>query len=572
MRVERIRDEATLGLDAAFVRSVRRDIDEQIREPAERLYGSGASRDAVREDLKAVEQLVVYHDYEACCVSVLGRLAAEGQTWAWPLIERIVDNTRRCLAAHAGEDGSFFPIRRLPLHLARCYRFLGLSGGGRRDRLLRETIEAAAGAVIEHFGRFHPGLSELCNQTLGTGVNHVAIAAEGVWLAGEVLNRREWQRMAEDFADRLLAYGHRDGYFEENTNDRREGGPSLCYTTLTAGALYHLCRWRGELPIGRFQDCGRFSRMVTDAGLNDLLFADERTNREQVSVFGLALHSLSGPGRGFLRLLLADRVRPIGTRVLEAMARLDHELDGVELGGGAVPEPWVDGSFGLSLPLGVHRGDGWTLGLSALRALNREIQAGSDYALDRQALVYASHQDAGALVAGFKSKRDARFSTLCAGDDAYPASTGELAMTSDAMTARVRYESFEATLCWQFGDEPTLVMTSEHEGTLVARLPLELLHGRRLIVNGDRSMVLGDDELEISDVRRVDADAWSVACSHAGGLRWPISPFNPYTQGNVSPRESWRLLWAVPWRGRCEFRFSARTGKGVVGASTEGGL
>jgi len=425
--------------------------------------------------------------------------------------------------------------------------------------------------VVEHFGRFRPDLSELCNQTLGTGVNHVAIAAEGVWLAGEVLNRREWQRLAEDFADRLLAYGHRDGYFEENTNDHREGGPSLCYTALTAGALYHLCRWRGDMPVERFEDCGRFSRMMTDAGVCDLLFADERTNRQMVGAFGLALHSLSEPGRGFLRLLLADRVRPIGTRLLEAMARLDRELDGVELGGGAVPEPWLDGDFRLSLPLGVHRGDGWTLGLSALQSLNREIQPDSDYALDRQALVYASHQDAGVLVAGFKSKRDTRFSTLCAGDDAYPAITGDLTMTSDTMTARVRYESFEATLCWQFGAEPTLVMTSEHEGTLVARLPLELLHGQRLVVNGDRSIVLGDDELEISDVRRVDGEGWSVACSHAGGLRWPISPFNPYTQGNVSPRESWRPVWAVPWRGRCEFRFAARPREAAVGAPTEGG-
>jgi len=546
------------GLDGNLLQSLRRQIEDYVAEHAEALYGTEAGLRLLPPALKDVEKHVVYYDYEACCASVLGRMAAAGSQQSWPLIERILENTETALTPSKSPAGRPVPVRRLPLHLARCYQYLQLSKGSAAERRFREVLERMGTFLIEHFKGFHPGLRQLHNVTVSTGINHVAVGAEGLWLVGHVLGRAEWQRTAEDFAERLLAWGHPDGYFEENTNDAREGGPSLCYTRLTAGALYHIFRWRGDLPRERFLQCGRFTRMMTDANLRDLMFADERTNILRGGMYGVALHSLSPEGRGYLRILFTRPgfKRPPRDR-MESFARLDHELDGVETGPGALPEPWIDGVYRLQLPLGVYRAGGWTIGLSALRALNRVLRPGNDYALDRQSLLYLSHAEAGVILAGMKSKGDPEFSTLRAGQDAWPVRTGSLEIDEHRMTARVFYETFQADLTWHFGPEPTLTVTTDPPRPFTVQLVLEVGYADRLVLNDSGQIELADGDHTVSDVSTVAAHGWSARSNRPGTLRWPVRPHNPYTTGNVAPKEQWRAVWVIPCDSQAEFRFRA---------------
>ena len=73
---------------------------------------------------------------------------------------------------------------------------------------------------------------------------------------GRLFDQQEFCERAGGFVDRLVAYGHPDGYFEEHTNDEREGGPSLVYTPLTAGCAYIVQKWRGRADRDRFSKCG----------------------------------------------------------------------------------------------------------------------------------------------------------------------------------------------------------------------------------------------------------------------------------------------------------------------------
>jgi hypothetical protein len=347
---------------------------------------------------------------------------------------------------------------------------------------------------------------------------------QGVWYCGRALGRGDWQELAAEFAERFYASGHPDGYFEENTNEAREGGPSLVYTPLTAGCLFDVLDGRNRRRE-KFRSAGSFFRSLLNADFQRIPIADERTNHVgRGSSYGLALHSLSAPGRGFvvnqLEALDVSRQSP------ESLAVLHHELDLMTEGECAPSENLLEGSFRLTLPLGVLRRGGFTAGVSALRALNREIKPDSDYALDQQTLVYLSHRDAGVILSGFKSKRDPGFSTFGVGDDAYPVRTGELRMAEDGAWAEatVHYAGFDAHVRWELGE--------------TARLILRVDGGREV---GTALSIGGDPRV------RTDA-AWRTE-ERAG--------FSPYTEGNRA--DPVRLLVA-DWRHQLVLEFQAPSG------------
>lgn len=247
---------------------------------------------------------------------------------------------------------------------------------------------------------------------------------------------------------------------------------------------------------------------------------------------------------------------PIESLSPEMLARLDFELDGMETGPGALPEPWVPGDTALTLPLAVRRRGGWTAGLSALRALNYVLFGrGGDYAMDRQNLLSLAHESVGGVLAGFKSKRDPEFSTLRVGDDAYPMHTGTLTATDDELAATVRYETFAAGVAWQLGRDARLLLSSGHPGPILARLLLDLPPGAVVTVNEGPALALGAEPMQVESVRRVACDGWSAEASRPGVFRWPLRPHDPYNDGNRCSPDAQRPSWSIPWTGACRVRF-----------------
>ncbi len=76
--------------------------------------------------------------------------------------------------------------------------------------------------AIEHTSHFLPGQRDL---HLTAANNHTAIFMQGIWYCGQTLHRQDWCDLTHEFAERFYESGHPDGYWEEHTNEQREGGP-----------------------------------------------------------------------------------------------------------------------------------------------------------------------------------------------------------------------------------------------------------------------------------------------------------------------------------------------------------
>lgn len=549
------------GLTSEFLDQIRTRIHSRILAKAETYFAEGGTAYTQNNPAaKKSEMIVNFYDYQPCCASVLGSLAAAGNERALAIVRRLFDNVRYYIGEGREKEGFRGSLRRSQLHLVLAYERLKRVLGASETAAWAELLIRSGQDMMDHFNGLQERHPALDNRGFGTGINHVAIAAEGLWKTGDALNRPDWRDAAEGFTDRLIAYGHPDGYFEEHTNDAREGGPSLVYTPLTAGCAFLIQHWRNAIDRARFAHCGAFFRNLMDAHLHAMPFADERANPHGLGCYGIALHALSPEGRGLIRLALDERDGTVNldNMSLEYLSRLDLELAHMETGKGTVPEPFIPGTFRISLPLGVARSHGWTLGLSALKALNRDIAPKSDYALDRQTLIFVSHEKAGTLVSGAKSKHDPAWSTVRKGDDAYPVRTGDLRLSKGQTEALVHYADFDVHLAWIPGETPRLVLTSKSPDMLTAQLVLEAPMGTLLSLDGNAASALGEDATTIEPVQSVAAPTWQISADQPGRLIWYVAPFNPYSAGNKSAPNTRRPVFAVAWSGRVEFAFSAR--------------
>ena len=543
------------GLTQGFLADLKSDIQSTILPAAESYFTEeGTAYTQNNASLKKVEMVVNYYDYQPCCSSVLGLLAAQGNDRALTVVRRLFENVGYYIGEGREKEGFKVSLRRSQLHLVLCREHLKPILETSETDVWGQLLAQSCEDMLAHFNGLQERVPALDNRGFGTGINHVAIAAEGIWKTGNVLGRKDWPRTASEFNDRLIAYGHPDGYFEENTNDSREGGPSLVYTPLTAGCAYVIQRWRQTVDRNRFDRCGTFFRNFLDSHLRAMPFADERANPHGIGCYGIAIHALSAEGRGLLRMHL-ENVQ-LENMSLEYLARLHFEIDHMETGPGAIPEPLLDGTFRITMPLGVARSSDWTLGLSAMKALNREDSATSDYALDRQTLLFISHRKAGTIISGAKSKHNPGWSTVRKGEDAYPVRTGELEMGTDRATAEVHYESFIVNVTLIYGPEPRLRFTSDTPDTLTTQLVLEAPQGANFKINNDFKVEFDDTETTIESVHTVSTDTWQIATEKSGRLIWFVTPFNPYSSGNKSAPSTRRLVLAVDWTRSVEFRFS----------------
>lgn len=234
-------DESPAHLTPQVLQETRQRIEAAIVPAMARTYGHGGTEPppGFGPGLKPIERIVSYYDYAACGV--------------WSV-----------------------PLRRLLLHLALAYRVLEPRLGPAEKQRYRDLVDTQVALAIEHCRHFLPGRTDL---HLAGVNNHMAIFMQGVYYCGQVFGRPDWVSLTREFAERYYASGHPDGYFEEHTNAEREGGPSLVYTPLTAGA------WAS---------------------------------------YGLALHSLTPRGRTFVAESLA--AMDVDSTSPEALAVVHHEV------------------------------------------------------------------------------------------------------------------------------------------------------------------------------------------------------------------------------------------------------
>lgn len=198
------------GLTREFLDEIRAGIRDAILPKAAERFGDDAPGVQSRPGAKPSETAQSYYDYQPCCVSTVALLAAEGDDAALTVVRRVFRNTRDYLDHGYGEGERRFPLRRLLLHLALTVDALKDAVGADEITSWRAVLSEVGEGVLSHFNGLQEKSPALDNRGFGTGINHVALGAEGVWKAGEVLGNAEWQELAGSFVDRLVAYGHPD--------------------------------------------------------------------------------------------------------------------------------------------------------------------------------------------------------------------------------------------------------------------------------------------------------------------------------------------------------------------------
>ena len=516
-------------LDQAFIKRHKALIEDQILRAMEAVYLPYGETfdDAYRPGLKYIEKVVSFYDYQATGISVLAGRAAQGEPRARDLIQKIQRNIKYYKENIFGTDvgggwgGKIWavPLRRLLLHLALAYQYLEPAMSPAEKRWYTGLIDEEVGLALEHNKNFYPGVRNL-NLPPAVTNNHTAIFMQGIHYCGRALDRPEWVGLTREFAQRMYDGVQPDGYFEENTNEAHEGGPSLIYTRLTLGCLYDVLDGRARRQE-KFIKAGNFYRSFVGHDYRMISIADERTNCHEAKGidYGLALHSLTPEGRYFI----VDNLDGLdyGRLGIENLAVLHHELDLMQTGDCRLPENRKEGNSRIRLPLGVVRRNGFAAGISALMALNRVIRPNSDYALDQQDMVYLSHEKAGLILIGYKSKNDPSFSTFRIGDDAYTVRTGELRMGKGWAEADLHYRTFKAMIRWEISKTARLILTADTDRMITSSFPIT----NEKFVRTDR--------------------AYSVKL---------LKGFSPYTEGNAG--EEIKAL-VFEWKDKAVIDFEA---------------
>lgn len=554
MRIEPIR---TKALTSEFLSAMREKIELLALEKAYPYYLDVAWEGFKRKNaqLKKKEQVVNFYDYDACVISALSGAARRGSSEAMRVMRKIVENTEYYLCVVRKEQGGKLPLRRLPLHMVISYQNIEHLLSDYDMKKWNKIMYKNAKLLLRYVHKFKPGGRTPYNRTLKFGLNHYCIVCEGIWMLGDHFRKKKWKRMAVGFSNRVMSFSPLDGYFEENTNIDHEGGPSLRYSPLSAGAMYHVQLWNNTLDEERFKKCDYFQRNMVDQNLNLMCFADERSNEKYIRPFGLALHSLTPEGREFLRAIMRTG-GPLDpdTLDLQKLGRLYFEIGTMREGQGILSAPFTDGSYKLFLPLGIKRKYGWTAGLSLLKSLNREIAPHSDYALDRQNLLFLSHKKAGVILRGFKSKNDSMWSTVKSQGDAYPTENGFLRIENNRLSGRAFYAGFHVDICWSFNETIALILTSGARN-LILQLGLELCYGQIIRVNEGRAFEINEDSLKIDGVHIIESDKWRMECDTNGRLLFPVAAFSPYTTNNQADRADQRVIFMANWSGAIRIMF-----------------
>jgi hypothetical protein len=459
-----------LKLDEKFIDQVKSRIEDQILTVMEKIYlNTGRDLENFNPGLKFDEKIVGYYDYQACGISILSGLALKGNERAKVLISKILDNCRyyaENIYDKYFEGPKKTPLRRLLMHMAIAYKTLEPTLTDEEKKIYRDIIEHEVPLAIQWNKDFYPGQGYLYTNTN----NHTAIFMQGIYYCGIIFNHPEWVQLTLDFARRMYDSVNPDGYFEEASNKERESGPSLVYTRLTLGCLYDVLDGKKNSQE-KFIKAGDFYRSFINYDYQMIPLADERTNSENKGInFGLALHSLTSRGRYFI----VDNLNSMdfSENNVEMLAVIYHELDLMRMGNCKLPENKTDGNSRITLPLGIIRKNGFTAGLSALLALTRTLHPKNDYHLDRQDMVYLSHEKAGVILTGYKSKNNPEFSIFRIGDDAYTIKTGELVMGKGWAEATLHYKTFTAKIRWEISDSSKLTLTTDSDKTIVTALPV----------------------------------------------------------------------------------------------------
>ncbi|MDP6041318.1 MAG: hypothetical protein QGG64_22415, partial [Candidatus Latescibacteria bacterium] len=145
-------ERAQEGLSSDFLTTLRNKIHEHTLAKAATYFAEdGTAYTQNNPALKKGEMVVNYYDYQPCCASVLGKLAAHGNEQALAIVRRLFDNVRYYIGEGREKEGFTVSLRRSQLHLVLCYEHLKPVLEQSETQAWAELLTQTCEDMLDHF-------------------------------------------------------------------------------------------------------------------------------------------------------------------------------------------------------------------------------------------------------------------------------------------------------------------------------------------------------------------------------------------------------------------------------------
>lgn len=383
--------------------------------------------------------------------------------------------------------------------------------------------------------------------------------AMGLYCAGQVFGRTDWQRQAAAFLHRVVDAQDADGWWAEHE------GPVVAYNLVYAESLGVYCAFSGDdRVLDALTRAARYHAacVYPDGALLETV--DGRNPYHQGVRLGNVGFSLTPEGRGFLQQQHALHLQAGGAFDADYAA---HML----LYGGSGHRVQTSGAQKIHIhtmgPNGdkarIHRQQPWFTCLSAFTA----PQTPNRFGQDRQNFFSIYHDAVGLIAGGGNTKLQPLWSSFTLGDTALlrhtpgdedpdfspPAGLVHLpdaGRITDEGVLALDYGPVQAQVTLDLQGDKELIIGLAADGsdelpieahmTLIARLGQPLASSERRLEGLDAT------PFEWSDPGWIAHGGWRLEVPPGSRALWPVLPHNPYRKDGAATLEEARLVLALP--------------------------
>lgn len=368
---------------------------------------------------------------------------------------------------------------------------------------------------------------------IGTSPNHYSLWSSTLYVGGKVFGMPEWEKVAGKVLHRFAVEQAPDGFWGEHS----DAGPTTDYDYLTACAvaLYYE-HSKDPAALEALRRSTTFHEYFTWPNGEGVELVNDRNRYGYVSMWGSFGFSHFPDGRRYAEFLLSRY--PSQRIALEMLGRMAqnamywHE-------GETAPMPLDKDKFAyrMQVPAGIRKNGPWLVSLSGIVATQAPL---NQFYLDRQSAISVYHEKLGLIVSGSNSKRQpelATFTENTGGQVFHLPQSSRFDMSDAGDSVALSYNRFFGVVKVNVDKGVAIGTTIKARGRQSGNefhLQLCFVPGEALETGGGKKIVIGSEPVELSseDIGGwIRHHGWTLKTEAGARLKWPIAPFNPYSNG-----------------------------------------
>jgi hypothetical protein len=419
--------------------------------------------------------------------------------------------------------------------------------------------EALPGDVLEAWTRgLELGYSGIAATALDRVHNIPAHHAMGLYCAGQVLDRPQWQRQAQEFLMRVVEAQSDYGWWSEHC------GPVVMYNMVYSEALggyYALSGDEAVMPALKKAAAFHAAYVYPDGSMVETV--DERNPYHEGVRLGNVGFMLTKAGRGFMarqhRLHLATGA---GFLADYAAQLLLYGQDGPYE---KSPAERPQFHFEMGADALIQRRGPWFASLSAYVCEPPRVR----WQQDRQNFVSLYHDTTGLILGGGNTKLQPLWSTFTVGDTSllrhepgdedpdfgprpgllHVPHQGRVVRSEQHLGLELSYGEVDCRVTVTLATEDSAILEYGSCYTInadvQAHLPLRPRPGSPVLIDGTTEFDLCGDGWTTTGTR-LRHGCWELQLPQEATIRWPVLPHNPYRKDGAAAQEEGLMVVSLP--------------------------